>query len=58
MLFFAFKMAVNGQKRLLCEQSVCFEHAKCTVNVMNTIQMFRLFQNGRQSPRWPPSAIA
>ena len=36
---------------------VCFEHAKCTVKVINTIQMFKLFQYGRQFPRWPPSAI-
>ena len=54
---FVLEMAVNGQKRLLWQQSVCFWHAKCTVNVINTIQMFRLFQYGRQFPRWPPSGI-
>ena len=54
---FVLEMAVNGQRKLLWQQSVCFWHAKCTVNVMNTIQMFRVFQYGRQFPRWPPSAI-
>ena len=29
--FFCLKMAVNGQKRSLWQQSVWFEHAKCTV---------------------------
>ena len=57
-VIFALKMAVNGQKRLLWQHSVCFDHAKCTINVINTIQMFRLFQYGRQFPRWPPWAIA
>ena len=57
-VIFALKMAVNGQKRLLWQHSVCFDHVKCTINVINTIQMFRLFQYGRQFPRWPPWAIA
>ena len=57
-VIFCLEMVVNGQKRLLWQQSVFFAHAKCTVNVMNIIQMFRLFQCGRQFPRWPPSVIA
>ena len=52
------KMAVNSQKTLLSQQSVCYEHAKCTFNVINTIQMFRRFKYGRQFPIWPPSPIA
>ena len=55
---FALKMAINGQKRLLWQQSVCFEHAKCAVDVIDAIKMFILFQYGHQFPRWPPSAIA
>ena len=54
-VIFCLEMAVNGQERLLWQQSVWFEHAKCTVDFVNTIKMFRLFQYGRQFPRWPPS---
>ena len=57
-VIFCLKMAVNGQKRLLWQYYVCFDHAKCTLNVINTNQMFRLFQYGSQFPRWPPWAIA
>ena len=51
MLFFCFKNGYKWPKRWLWQQSVCFELAKCAVNVINTIPMFRLFQYGRQFPR-------
>ena len=57
MLFLASKMALNDEKRLFWQKSVYFEQSNCTLNVTNTIQMFRSFQYGRQFPRWPPSAI-
>ena len=56
-VIFCLKMSWNGRKRLFWQQSVYFEHANCTVNVTNTIQMFILFQYGRQFPRWSPLAI-
>ena len=57
-VIFCLKNGSKWSKRLLWQHSVCFDHAKCTINVINTIQMFRLFQNGHQFPRWPPWAIA
>ena len=56
-LFFCLKRTTDGWQRLWWWWILCFNHSKCSNNVINTVQMFRSFQCGCQYPRWPPSPI-
>ena len=45
---FCLKRAADGRKRLFCLHILYSKHSKCSIDVINTMQMFRFFQYGRQ----------
>ena len=54
---FCLKRAANGRKRLFWLHILYSKHSECSTDVINTMQMFRFFQYGRQFPSWPPSPV-